>query len=395
MSGSTRGPSVDDDPVAAWQVHSDAVQALLDDPATPAQGARPTRTSATCRCDEAVDRFYTADVFMHTWDLARATGQDETLDAEKCAELLAGMEPMDDMLRASGQYGPRVEVPERRRRTDPAARVHREGPLARRVAAHEGSGHRRRRLHRVDHGQGAGGGRAHAGHPRLAAERAAGLRPRPDLLRGRHRRPRAAAPDRRRSTPTSTRPSTWPPGSWCPSRSSSPTSTTATTSPSRSSCSTSSTRSASRGCCSPARPASTRTKDGFEVDRGRPARPAVAVRADQADDGAGPRGHGGGHRPARDHPALLQPDRLRPRPRVRHLRQGALARARPAGDGGPRAEGLVHDHRHRAPDPRRHRHPRLHPRLGPGAGPRPRRRAVRRGARRGRRAEHGHQRRHR
>ncbi len=35
--------------------------------------------------------------------------------------------------------------------------------------------------------------------------------------------------------------------------------------------------------------------------------------------------------PARDHPALLQPDRLRPRPRVRDLRQGALARPRPAG----------------------------------------------------------------
>ena len=26
-----RGPSVDDDPVAAWTVHSDGVQALLDD----------------------------------------------------------------------------------------------------------------------------------------------------------------------------------------------------------------------------------------------------------------------------------------------------------------------------------------------------------------------------
>ena len=102
--------------------------------------------------------------------------------------------------------------------------------------------------------------------------------------------------------------------------------------------------------------------------RGGPARPAVAVRPDQADDGAGPPGHGGRDRPARDHPALLQPDRLRPRPRVRHLRQGAVARPRPAGDGGARPEGRVHDHRHRAPDPRRHRHPRLHPRLGPRAG---------------------------
>lgn len=104
------GPSVDEDPVAAWQVHADAVQEILDDPATagrmfrhPQVGAHPLAA--------AVDQFYTADVFMHTWDLARATGQDDRLDPEFCAILLAGMEPMEDLIRGSGQYGPRVEVP--------------------------------------------------------------------------------------------------------------------------------------------------------------------------------------------------------------------------------------------------------------------------------------------
>jgi uncharacterized protein (TIGR03086 family) len=105
------GPSPDDDPVGAWTVHSDAVQALLDDPAT------ATRVLANPHIGEvpleqAVDRFYTADVFMHTWDLARATGQDERLDPERCARMLEGMLPLDDVLRASGQYGPRVEVPD-------------------------------------------------------------------------------------------------------------------------------------------------------------------------------------------------------------------------------------------------------------------------------------------
>ena len=38
------------------------------------------------------------------------TGQDDTLDAEVCAEMLTGMEPMDEALRSSGHYGPRVEV---------------------------------------------------------------------------------------------------------------------------------------------------------------------------------------------------------------------------------------------------------------------------------------------
>jgi uncharacterized protein (TIGR03086 family) len=105
-----RGPGVDDDPVGAWRTMSDGVQAVLDDPASadlvlrnPHIGEVPVPT--------AVSRFFTADVFMHTWDLARATGQDETLDPQRCAVVLAGMEPLDDLLRASGQYGPKVAVP--------------------------------------------------------------------------------------------------------------------------------------------------------------------------------------------------------------------------------------------------------------------------------------------
>jgi hypothetical protein len=61
--------------------------------------------------ENAIDQFYTADVFMHTWDLSRATGQDDRLDPDFCATLLAGMEPMEQAMRSSGQYGTRVEVP--------------------------------------------------------------------------------------------------------------------------------------------------------------------------------------------------------------------------------------------------------------------------------------------
>ncbi|HZJ07843.1 MAG TPA: TIGR03086 family metal-binding protein [Nocardioidaceae bacterium] len=103
------GPSADDDPVAAWIVHSDGVQALLDDSAT-AGKVLSDRHVGEVPLDRAVDQFYTPDVFMHTWDLARATGQDETLDPVRCALLLEGMLPIDEVLRASGQYGPRVEV---------------------------------------------------------------------------------------------------------------------------------------------------------------------------------------------------------------------------------------------------------------------------------------------
>ena len=105
------GPSVDDDPVAAWETRCAAVQALLDDPETP-QRLLTNPHIGEVPLDRAIDQFYVSDVFMHTWDLARATGQDDRLDPEFCAMLLSGMEPIDELLRSSGQYGPAVPTPD-------------------------------------------------------------------------------------------------------------------------------------------------------------------------------------------------------------------------------------------------------------------------------------------
>ena len=68
--------------------------------------------AGTHRLADAVDRFYTADVFMHSWDLARATGQAVRLDEDFAATLLDGMRPIEDVLRSSGQYGAPVPVPD-------------------------------------------------------------------------------------------------------------------------------------------------------------------------------------------------------------------------------------------------------------------------------------------
>ena len=62
--------------------------------------------------ENAIDMFFLGDVLIHTWDLARATGLDETLDADEVHRMFEGIEPYDEMLRSSGQYGPRVEVPD-------------------------------------------------------------------------------------------------------------------------------------------------------------------------------------------------------------------------------------------------------------------------------------------
>ncbi|MFN8081535.1 MAG: TIGR03086 family metal-binding protein [Kineosporiaceae bacterium] len=115
----TRGPSVDEDPAAAWTTQVSAVQALLDDPAAasrmltnPHLGEAPVGAT--------IDRIYTSDVFMHRWDLGRALGRDVELDADTCAAMVEGMEQIDELLRSSGQYGPRVEVPEG---SDPQTRL--------------------------------------------------------------------------------------------------------------------------------------------------------------------------------------------------------------------------------------------------------------------------------
>ncbi|HJV08322.1 MAG TPA: TIGR03086 family metal-binding protein [Acidimicrobiales bacterium] len=105
-----QGPPVDDDPVGAWRALRDGLQAMLDDPAVAAREL--DMPMGRMSIEQAVDMICTSDVFLHTWDLARATGQDETLDPDEVHTMLAGMEPMEGAMRASEHYGPRVEVPD-------------------------------------------------------------------------------------------------------------------------------------------------------------------------------------------------------------------------------------------------------------------------------------------
>ncbi len=51
------------------------------------------------------------DTLFHTWDLARATGQDETLDVAACERVLANMTPMDDLIRGPGRFDAAIESP--------------------------------------------------------------------------------------------------------------------------------------------------------------------------------------------------------------------------------------------------------------------------------------------
>ncbi len=101
------GSTVADDPVAAWEHQVSAVQDLVE---SRGDESFTHPHAGTHRLADAVDRFYTADVFMHTWDLSRATGQRPGLDEDFAAVLLAGMQPIEELLRTSGQYGDPVPV---------------------------------------------------------------------------------------------------------------------------------------------------------------------------------------------------------------------------------------------------------------------------------------------
>src|SRR5215471_18124685 len=52
----------------------------------------------------------TADLAIHAWDLARATGQDDTLDPNAVALLLPWAAANADMLAGSGMFGTRIDV---------------------------------------------------------------------------------------------------------------------------------------------------------------------------------------------------------------------------------------------------------------------------------------------
>jgi uncharacterized protein (TIGR03086 family) len=102
-------PSVDADPVGAWEVVSDAIQAALDDPDVAAREFDMPMGRLTL--EQAVAMICIGDVLVHTWDLARATGLDEALDAGEVHRLVEAMEQMDEPMRQSGHYGARIEVP--------------------------------------------------------------------------------------------------------------------------------------------------------------------------------------------------------------------------------------------------------------------------------------------
>ena len=102
-------PSVQDDPVGAWESVQGAIADALSDPDLAAkQIDTPFGTRSLA---ETVDMIVVGDVFTHTWDLSRATGQSDVLDPEQLQRMIAGMGTIpEEAMRADGMFGPQIEV---------------------------------------------------------------------------------------------------------------------------------------------------------------------------------------------------------------------------------------------------------------------------------------------
>jgi uncharacterized protein (TIGR03086 family) len=95
------------DLMSQWSDVTAAVQTALADPETSATlvgGMFGERSFASL-----VDSLLSADTLFHTWDLARATSQDEELDKEAVTQALAYLTPLDEAIRRPGGFGPKID----------------------------------------------------------------------------------------------------------------------------------------------------------------------------------------------------------------------------------------------------------------------------------------------
>lgn len=106
--GEPRQIGPDDDIVATWNDARDGFLAALNtaDLSTNVPGPMGPMPAA-----DVIGRFVSMDILVHTWDLARAVGGDETLDADAVARSYSGLKPMDAMIRQPGVFGAKVEAP--------------------------------------------------------------------------------------------------------------------------------------------------------------------------------------------------------------------------------------------------------------------------------------------
>ena len=107
-AASADATSVADDPVAAWADARDRAVSALDSAGALQREADTPFGHMTI--DQFIGILY-VDPLTHTWDLARATGQQPVLDEGLCADGIAQLTAAGDAIRVEGMFEPPVEPP--------------------------------------------------------------------------------------------------------------------------------------------------------------------------------------------------------------------------------------------------------------------------------------------
>ncbi|MHB8296480.1 MAG: TIGR03086 family metal-binding protein [Acidimicrobiales bacterium] len=104
-------PEVDsgNDLAGQWSEASAAVRAALADPVRASQVVSGMFGEQSF--ESLVSRLLCADTLFHTWDLARATGQDDQLDADAVAKAMEFLAPLDEAIRRPGGFAPKIGSP--------------------------------------------------------------------------------------------------------------------------------------------------------------------------------------------------------------------------------------------------------------------------------------------
>jgi len=100
-------PADDHDLAAAWHTATTGILAALADPARAT--APVAGRFAPMPLEQLVGMLGCFDTLVHTWDVARATGQDERLDADAVTFSFDALRPNDDAIRGPGSYGPKLD----------------------------------------------------------------------------------------------------------------------------------------------------------------------------------------------------------------------------------------------------------------------------------------------
>jgi uncharacterized protein (TIGR03086 family) len=99
----------DGDLIARWASVNATVSEILADPASASR--RVSGRFGEQTFESLVSRLVCSDLLVHTWDLARATDQDDRLDAAAAAAAYELLQPLDTTARVPGGFGPRVTAP--------------------------------------------------------------------------------------------------------------------------------------------------------------------------------------------------------------------------------------------------------------------------------------------